>query len=395
MTRLSIVLAVAVASLSGVASAQESRHDEIAAQQAKKAASLRPPAPDKGERIYLAVKGKLLEAPNGWFPTTDTVYSGGGFTLGAGYRQYLGDRTFGFVRGMYSIKNYKLAEVGTTSPGHAGGRLTLSGLAGWRETTQVAYHGQGMDTALEDRANFGFQETYARGLAETRLWNWLVLGGGAGIDDYRAQSGAGSSPSVEEVFPSTEIPGFYEDITYLHLDATAAIDWRTSPGYSRTGGMYGANIHRYQDKDDTFSFTRAELEAVQHLPILRETWVLSLRGRLETLLDDDDLTPFYLLPSVGGGSSLRGYDAWRFRDRHGVLTSAELRWFPNRLGLDVALFYDAGMVASEIRGLRINGLKSDAGIGFRFHGPAFTPLRIDFAKGTEGLQFVFAGSAAF
>ena len=123
--------------------------------------------------------------------------------------------------------------------------------------------------------------------------------------------------------------------------------------------------------------------------------MLSLRGRLETLLNDDDVTPFYLLPALGGGSSLRGYDGWRFRDRNAVLGSAEVRWFPNRLGLDVALFFDTGMVASEVRGLNLNGLKHNFGLGFRFHGPAATPLRIEIARGTEGLQLIFAGGAAF
>ena len=396
MTRLSIALAVALAVMSsGTALAQESRNDEIAAQQAEKAKSLRPPEPDKAERAYLFAKGKLLESPNGWFPTTDTVYSGGGFTLGAGYRQYFADRTFGFVRGMYSFKGYKLLEAGTTSPGHAGGRLSFSGVGGWRETTQVRYHGLGMDTTLDDQTNFGFEQTYANGAAEFRPLRWLVFGGGVGFDGYRAKSGSGNAPSIEEVFPPTETPGFGQDINYLRLDGTAALDWRTSPGYTRSGGMWGAGVHRYLDQDDTFSFTSADAEVVQHLPILRETWVLSLRGRLETLLNDDDVTPFFLLPALGGGSSLRGYDGWRFRDRHAVLTSAEVRWIPNRLGLDVAIFYDGGMVASEIKGLNINGLKNDFGLGFRFHGPAFTPLRVEFARGTEGLQIVFAGSAAF
>jgi hypothetical protein len=31
----------------------------------------------------------------------------------------------------------------------------------------------------------------------------------------------------------------------------------------------------------------------------------------------------------------------------------------------------------------------------RFHGPAETPLRMELAKGREGLHLVFAGSAAF
>ena len=236
MKRLSVALVVVAVTLSGTAMAQESRSDEIAAQQAKKAASLRPPAPDKAERAYLLLKGKLLEAPNGWFPTTDTVYSGGGLTLGAGYRHYLADRTFGFVRGMYSIKSYKLIELGTTSPGHAGGRLSFKGVGGWRETTQVRYHGQGMDTTQDDQANFGFEQAYANGAAEIRQ-RWFVLGGGVGLDNYRAQGGSGSSPSVEEVFSPAEAPGLGQNIDYVHIDANAALDWRTSPGYSRSGGM--------------------------------------------------------------------------------------------------------------------------------------------------------------
>ena len=30
---------------------------------------------------------------------------------------------------------------------------------------------------------------------------------------------------------------------------------------------------------------------MQHIPILRENWVVSLRGRLETTLDDEDQVP--------------------------------------------------------------------------------------------------------
>ena len=52
-----------------------------------------------------------------------SVYSGGGFTLGAGYRHFYGDRTLADVKGLYSVKNYKLLELSTDSWGHANGRL--------------------------------------------------------------------------------------------------------------------------------------------------------------------------------------------------------------------------------------------------------------------------------
>ena len=39
--------------------------------------------------------------------------------------------------------------------------------------------------------------------------------------------------------------------------------------------------------------------------------------------------------------------------------------------------------------------KSNVGIGMRFHTPISTPLRIEVAKGSEGMQLIFAASAAF
>ena len=123
--------------------------------------------------------------------------------------------------------------------------------------------------------------------------------------------------------------------------------------------------------------------------------MISLHGLLQTTLDDDDAVPYFLLPSLGSGSTLRGYSSWRFRDRHSLLMSAEWRWIPNRLGLDMALFYDAGKVTPRCDDLSLEGLKSDFGIGVRFHSPLATPLRIELAKGSEGMRLVFAGSAAF
>ena len=62
-----------------------------------------------------------------------------------------------------------------------------------------------------------------------------------------------------------------------------------------------------------------DAEVVQHIPILRENWIISLHGRLESTIGDDDQVPYFLLPSLGSGSTLRGYSSWRFRDRHAVL----------------------------------------------------------------------------
>ena len=68
---------------------------------------------------------------------------------------------------------------------------------------------------------------------------------------------------------------------------------------------------------------------------------------------------------------------------------------PNRLGLDIALFYDTGKVTPRFRDISWRGLASDVGIGIRFHGPVATPLRIELARSREGMTLVFSGRAAF
>ncbi len=161
------------------------------------------------------------------------------------------------------------------------------------------------------------------------------------------------------------------------------------------GGYYGVTLHDYADQDETYSFDQLEGELIQHVPLLRETWVLSFRGRIQTTIGDTDVVPYFLLPSVGSGHTLRAYPSWRFRDRHSLLTSAEFRWIPNLLGMDMAVFYDAGKVAADRGDLDFDGLKSNWGIGVRFHGLASTPLRIDFASGSEGWNVVFSSSAPF
>ena len=115
-----------------------------------------------------------------------------------------------------------------------------------------------------------------------------------------------------------------------------------------------------------------------------------------SILDENDAVPYYLLPQIGSGSTLRGYPTGRFRDRHSLLTSAEFRWIPNRLGLDMAIFYDAGKVAPEFSELDFSDLESSWGFGARFHTPSAMILRLEAARPKTGKwRLIFSTGAAF
>ena len=394
--RFFIFLCIACVWLPLVVQAQDSRADLIAAEQAKKAAELKPYVPGAAEQWATRLHREFIELPSGLYPYFGSVYSGGGFTLGAGFREYYGDRTHWDLKGMYSFKNYKFIELSTDSWGHSAGRLNLHGRAGWRDATQVAYYGLGFETVEDDKSNFRMKQAYVGGNLDLRAAKYAVFGAGVTYEDYTLEPGTGSSPSIEESFTPDTAPGLGANPKYVHSDASAGLDWRRpGAGYARSGGLYEVTYNNYADRDKTYSFDRMDGEIVQHIPILRENWVISLHGRVQTTLDDNDNVPYFLMPSLGSGSTLRAYPSWRFRDRHSLLMSGEFRWIPNRLAFDMALFYDTGKVTHEWDQLSLRGLKDDVGIGIRFHGPVATPLRIELAKGKEGFNLVFGGSAAF
>ena len=60
----------------------------------------------------------------------------------------------------------------------------------------------------------------------------------------------------------------------------------------------------------------------------------------------------------------------------------------------MAIFYDAGKVVPRQGDLDFTGLKSDVGIGLRFHTPQTTVLRFEVARSVEGLRFIVGFSAA-
>ena len=392
---ITVVFAIASIGISSPAVGQQTREGQIAAEQAEKAKELRPYEQSKAEQMFIRLTRGFTETPSGFYPAFGSVYSGGGFTLGAGYRRFYGDRTFWDARGLYSIRSYKLVELVTQSPGHARGRLDLHAQAGWRDATQVAFYGTGMDTTPDARTDFRMQQASVTAGMRARPLPFAIATFALSYEDFTLKNGTGRRPPVQAAHSPATAPGLGASPKYLHSAASAGIDWRPSEGYARRGGLYEIGYHNYLDQDKTYSFSRVDAEVVQHIPILRENWVVSMRGRLQTTLEASDVVPYFLLPALGSGSTLRGYSSWRFRDRHSELFSVEWRWIPSRFALDMALFYDAGKVTSRRSDLDLKGLKGNIGIGARFHGPAATPLRIELARGQEGLHLVFSGGPAF
>jgi len=397
--RLALLGAVLAFCLAAPAAAQEpepaTRASLIEQARDEKAAALHPYKPGAAEKYLDYAQNYLTSGQLHWHPFFNSAYAGGGFTVGGGYLQHIGSYNVLDFRGSITPSGYKRAEAAFTAPGLLRGRMNLSAVGGWREATQVGFYGTGTSTSKESRVNYGFKQPYGSALLDIFPARLLVLRAGFEASQWQQTPGAGSEPSIETVYTPATLTGLGAKINYLHSLGTVGIDWRPSPGYARRGGFYGVTFHDFADSDNAYGFKQVDYEAIQHIPVLREAWVLSLHGLVQTTTaKSGEQVPFFMLPSAGGGSDLRGFSSWRFRDRNSLLLQAEWRVMVNRY-IDMAVFYDTGKVTANRSDLNLDGLKSDGGLGFRLHGPLATPLRIDFAKGNEGLAIVFGASAVF
>jgi hypothetical protein len=385
-----IYLLIALLALAAPASAQTTRVEAIAEQQAEKAKALGVEGPSDAERIIRRVLlSPLLSGGEGVYPWFGSVFGGSGMAAGAGFlKRFEGDAHLNAQAGI-SINNSRMLRADFAAPGLWHGRLQLETSAQWLEVRDVSFYGFGQDSSAATRQRFDFAPKDVGAHLTIRPLRFVSLTGGYTFMNFDTHSDA-------PIFTEAETPGMNEELNYHITRATLGFDWRPSPSYSTRGGFYRATFERNEEaRGLPYSFNLQEYEAVQQVPILREQFVLAARG-LMTLTNSDsgDNVPVMLAPYLGSGSALRGFSTRRFTDRNRVLLSGEYRWRPSRY-LDMALFLDAGQVAADRHDFDLSEFETAWGVGARFHGANFNALRIEVARGREGIRLIFAGSQPF
>ncbi len=381
------------------AAAQDTRAEVIRQEQAEKQQELAPPRPNGAERFIDRLEdwGLIAGAPRGLYPWFGSVYPGGGFAAGAGVRKPIGDDGAFNVFGGYSIGTFARAQAELALPTFARNRARITLTGRYIDAPDVRYFGVGNFTSQEDETRFGYTPKGGGARLDIRGGKYFSIGGGADYLDIETSSGR-TEPSIEERFSPANTPGLdVPTFTYIVSTAHATVDWRRPLGYSGRGGLYRVQFDDYREQEnDLYSFQSVEAEVLQLIPILRANWVIALRGLATvTDLDDTSVVPYFLLPSLGGGSTLRGYPDFRFRDRNRLLMNAELRWTPARF-MDMAIFYDTGKVAPRREGLDFEDLQESYGIGMRFIGLEGYAFRIEVAHSREhNARLIFSAGGLF
>jgi hypothetical protein len=332
---------------------------------------------------------------NGLYPELSNMVTGAGWiSAGPGYRQWLmNDHAVVDASAGVSWRLYKMAQARIEFTDIAHSRVAIGSQLLWQDLTQVTFFGEGADALEENRSEYRMKSTDLVGYATFRPIKWLSIGGKIGwLQRPTLLAPAGTftrgNPETQTVFPDDPVFAFAEQPSYVHVDASVTADTRDSRSHPYSGGVYRTALTSYSDRaSDTFSFLRYEAEAAQFVPLAGKRVVLATHGWLVASNTSADHTiPFYLMPSLGGANTLRGFTDFRFHDRNLLVVNAESR-FALLTHMDLAAFVDAGSVAPRVSQLNVD--KISYGVGIRMHSGHATFARVDVAHGAEGWRFLF------
>ena len=331
---------------------------------------------------------------SGLYPEFSNMPTGSGWiSAGPGYRQYLfNDSLVIDSSTAISWRMYKMAQARIDLPKLAHSRVSAGSQVMWQDLTQVTYFGIGPDSADGDRSEYRMKYADLTGYATLRPVRWLSVGGRVGwLHRPMLLDPAGSfkrgNPATQTIFGDDPVYNLTEQPNFLHSELSLTADTRDSRSHPSSGGVYRAAFANYADENAaSFSFRRYEAEAAQFVPLADRRIVLAVHGWMAaTDTDPGQVVPFYLMPSLGGGNTLRAYTDYRFHDRNLLVVTAESR-FALFSHVDLAAFADAGNVAARVADLNLD--KRTYGIGVRMHTGRATIARLDVAHGADGWRFV-------
>ena len=372
------------------ASAQSTRVEAIAGEQAAKAKQQEKEGPSEAELVVRRILASpLLSGGDGAYPWFGSIYGGTGMAVGVGYLKRLQSAASINVQTGISLNNSMMVRGGVAAPELWRGRLRVDASGQWLDARGVSFYGFGQASDLSERERFDYSPRDVTANATLKPVRHLAL-----IGTYSYLS-LGTQRDVVR-FKENEAPGLDQDLGYHVARGTALLDWRPAPGYSTRGGALRATFERNTEMNSRpYSFTSQEYEAIQLVPLVREHFVLAGRALMTlTTAEDGHTVPVIMSPFLGSGSTLRGYANRRFTDRNRILLTGEYRWRPSRY-LDMALFFDAGQVAPDRSDFHLKAFDTAWGLGARFHGPDFNAVRIELARGREGMRLIVAAAQPF
>jgi hypothetical protein len=364
------------------------RLDQIEEQRLAKSAGLRLEQPTTTERTFARINRLIRRVPIG--VEVAGLGPGAGLTIGSAFQWTgHGDRVSATLWGAGLLHGFYRAGTGVELKNISAHELAFALEGSHADSPQLEYYGPGPNSSIHNRTNFRREDTlfeFRLGLRPHRN-----LAQACRLGELLENVGPGTNRSLattQSLFGPAEAPGLDVQSNFLIGGCSAQVDLRDTPGGPHKGTYAEAAYERYYaESHDQFSFHRLSAVVEQYVPFLNSKRVIAIRAKTElSFHSGDQVVPFYLQPTLGSDSDLRGFPRYRFYDENSIALTAEYQWEINT-GFDMALFVDGGKVFHRPRQISLSGLERSAGFGLRFRDPrSLGVARLDIGFSREGFQ---------
>ena len=331
---------------------------------------------------------------DGIYPRLGGLSAGSGLAAGVGYRRHL---RWVYLDGSATVSTKAYRGIDAEARWIDAKGIRVSTVATFRNDTQDDFYGVGPDVTDADRVDYGIRWTDLDARASARLLPWLWVGIDAGYFMPSVRHGRDDLiRSIGQVYTDVTAPGLARQPDFAHEGVFAEIDSRDAEGFPTRGGRYRASYSIWDDKTfNAYDFRRFEVDAAHFVSIARND-VVAVRLRLMYANNaPGEQIPFYMLPYIGGGETIRSYREFRFRDENAGVFNVELRHRIHPL-VHVAGFVDFGKVGHDWQDINPISPKRAYGGGIRFGTTDRTLLRFDIAYGgDDGTRYFLKFTPSF
>ncbi|MFQ5600290.1 MAG: BamA/TamA family outer membrane protein [Candidatus Krumholzibacteriia bacterium] len=282
------------------------------------------------------------------------------------------------------------------------GRLRLRARVQFFDQPEEDLFGIGLTSRKEDRATYELETTSGMVEGLTRLTSRWQLG--LRLAFTRTDVGRGEDEEfliAQDVFPG--IAGLRGRYDFLKSAASLAWDGRDNPAYARRGTYARVRVDLADGVRDTdIAYTKYALELQQFLPLpgVRRTLAMRLYGVVTDNRSSGDLEiPVFRLERLGGSTTMRGLQDFRFTDKDLLVGNIEYRfpfWFiehESGIAIDALAFFDFGTVMPNLEDVQQRDLRSSVGFGFRVvtHRSMLFRLDVGWTSGDSRLDLGIRG----
>lgn len=273
----------------------------------------------------------------------------------------------------------------------------------YRNRPRLFFFGIGNETDEDGKLSLGVEDTLVEvqlGYAITPQIFLFAIGEFSNVNAGDGEHDPDEEAPVSSQFSSQTLTGFRDDGLTNGVGAAFVMDFRDDAIDPTRGARLElrAMYHGPEIGSSPYRYGSYVADTAIYIPIF-PPWrlVLAAGARFEAVDASTNSVPFYELPSLGGGRSLRGFLEGRFRDRNSLLFQGELR-FPIWRMVRGAFFVDAGRVYSDFKDPPspfFKNLHVDAGVGIRLVIQPDIFTRLDFALSEEEFTFALEFGHAF